>query len=156
MIDLVVENIGGGSAIEVMFSEPLPINCFGIETSDGGGALVPKSGFPSVSAGQRYVFNDGQYAGLENKLGSGLFVKISYRFRSPDGFLKRGSESLVLGVEHLKGMPTRTSANQAIVDVLKGPNTTTVQEIRNELRAIKIQLQLMVKQGENQDGDIDT
>lgn len=89
MIDLVVENIGGGSAVEVMFSEPLPINCFGIEKSDGSGALVPKSGFPSVSAGQRYVFNGGQYSGLENKLGAGLSVKISYRFRSPVGFLKK-------------------------------------------------------------------
>src|SRR3546814_5316586 len=41
VIDLVVENIGGGSAIEVGFSEPLPINCFGIEAPRGGGASVP-------------------------------------------------------------------------------------------------------------------
>ncbi|MGP9807746.1 hypothetical protein ACT3TQ_07300 [Halomonas sp. AOP12-C2-37] len=153
LIDLVIENIGGGSAIGVAFSEPLPIGCFGIERPDGDGALVPKTGFPSVSAGQRYVFNGGQYAGLESKLGAGLPVKISYKYRSPVGFLRNGSETLVLGVEHLKGMPTRTSANQAIVDALKGPNTTTVHEIRNELRAIKKQLQLVVQHQDNRGDD---
>lgn len=45
LIDLVVENIGGGSAIGVAFSEHLPIGCFGIERPDGDGALVPKTGF---------------------------------------------------------------------------------------------------------------
>lgn len=156
VIDLVVENIGGSSAFSVTFSEPLPINCFGIEKPNGDGDLIPKSGFPSVSAGQRYVFNGGQYAGLERKLKSGLSVKISYKFRSPVGFLRKDSESFVLGIEHLKGMPTRTSANQAIVDALKGPNITTVQEIRNELRAINRQLQLMVNQREKQTDDADT
>ncbi|MHB0777576.1 hypothetical protein [Halomonas sp. WWR20] len=151
IIDLVVENIGGGSAFDVTFSEPLPINCFGIEKPDGDGALVTKSGLPSVSAGQRYVFNGGQYAGLESKIGVGLPVKVSYKFRSPVGFLRKNSESFVLGIKHLKGMPTRISADQAIIDALKGPNTTTAQEIRNELRAINRQLQLMVKQREKQD-----
>jgi|AACY02.7.fsa_nt_gi hypothetical protein len=155
LIDLVVENIGGSSAIDVTFSEPLPIRCYGIEKSDGDGALVPKSGFPSVSPGQRYIFNGGQYAGLESKLGAGLTVKISYKFRSPAGFLRKASESFVLGIEHLKGMPTRISADQAIVDALKGPNITTVQEIRDELRGINSQLQLVVKQRERLDDDVD-
>ncbi|WP_349757354.1 hypothetical protein [Halomonas pelophila] len=154
MIDLVVENIGGGSAFDVTFSKPLPINCFGIEKSDGDGELVPKTGFPSVSPGQRYIFNGGQYAGLESNLGNGLSVIIKYKFRSPIGFLRKSSESYVLGIKHLKGMPTRVSADQAVVDALKGPNTTTVQQIRNELRAINRQLQLMVKQREKQNGDV--
>jgi hypothetical protein len=50
-------------------------------------------------------------------------------------------------------MPTRTSASQAIVDALKGQNTTTVQEIRNELRSINKQLQLMVKHQQSRDSD---
>jgi hypothetical protein len=54
----------------------------------------------------------------------------------------------------MKGMPTRTSANQAIVDALKGPNTTTLQEIRNELRGINKQLQGAAKQRESRDGGI--
>jgi len=145
LIDLVIENTGGGGAINVTFSEPLPINAFGIEKPDGEGASVPETGLPMVSAGQRYVFNGGQYAGLESRLGTGLPVNIAYKYRNPLGFLRKDSESLVLGIEHLKGMPTRTSANQAIVDALKGPNTTTVQEIRNELRAISKHLQLIAK-----------
>lgn len=44
--------------------------------------------------------------------------------------------AFVLGIDHLKGMPSRTSANQAIVDALKGPNKTTLQEIRDELRQL--------------------
>jgi hypothetical protein len=106
-----------------------------------------------VSAGQRYVFNGGQYAGLENRLGAGLSVKISYKYRNPIGLLRKSSEPLILAIEHLKGMPTRTSADQAIVDALKGPNTTTVQEIRNELRAISRHLQLIAAQLKGQDKD---
>src|SRR3546814_5716542 len=62
------------------------------------------------------------------------------------GCIRRYNESFVLGIEHMKGMPTRTSANQAIVDALKGPNNTTIQEIRNELRAINRNLALLVEQ----------
>jgi hypothetical protein len=148
VIDLVVENIGGGSAIEVTFSEPLPINCFGIEGPQGDGSFIPQSGFPMVSVGQRYVFTGGQYGGLKSKLEGGLAVKISYKARSPIGFMREYDESFVLGVEHLKGMPTRTSANQAIVEALSGPNKTAIQEIRGELRDINKHFQLLVKQGE--------
>lgn len=154
LIDLVIENIGGGNAVEVTFSEPLPINWFGIEKPHTDGSFIPKDGFPSVSAGQRYTFNGGQYAGLESKLGAGLTVKVAYKFRNPFGVLRRGNNSLILAIGHLKGMPTRTSANQAIVDALKGPNITTMQEIRNELRAINKHLQLAVKQRERKDGDV--
>ena len=148
IIDLIIENIGGGSAIDVRFSEPLPINCFGIEQAQGEGSFVPKSGFPMLSAGQRYVFNGGQYAGLTNELKNGLAVRVSYKFLNPIGFIRQHSELFVLGIEHLKGMPTRTSANQAIIEALKGPNNTTIQDIRNELRTMNDQLQLLVKKGE--------
>ncbi|WP_087720014.1 hypothetical protein [Salinicola salarius] len=145
LIDLVVENIGSGNAIEVAFSEPLPIACFGIEKPNGDGAEIPKKGFPAVSPGQRYVFNGGQYAGLESKVGDGLEVRASYKFRNPIGFLRTKKVTFVLGVDHLQKMPTRTSANQAIVDALKGPNKTTVQEIRDELHALNRQLTMLGK-----------
>lgn len=154
IIDLVIENIGGGNAIGVTFSEPLPINCFGIERPDGEGSVVSEQGFPAISPGQRYVFTGGQYAGLYSKLGSGLAVTASYRFRNPLGFTRKHDEAFTLNIEHMKGMPTRTSANQAIVDALKGPNTTTLQEIRNELRGINKHLQLAAKQRESQDGGV--
>ncbi|QTP53855.1 hypothetical protein HNO51_03645 [Billgrantia sulfidoxydans] len=156
LIDLVVENIGGGSAIEVTFSEPLPINWFGIEKPQKDGFFIPEHGFPAVSAGQRYVFNGGQYSGLESKLGVGLEVKASYKFRNPFGILRKASDSFILSISHLKGMPTRTSAHQAIVDALKGPNKTTIQEIRNELRAINNNLKLATMQREKKEDDIPT
>src|SRR3546814_472606 len=140
-------------AIEVGFSEPLPINCFGSEAPRGGGASVPTSGFPMLSSGQRYVFTGGQYAGLQEKLKDGLALKISYKFRTPVGCIRRYNESFVLGIEHMKGMPTRTSANQAIVDALKGPNNTTIQEIRNELRAINRNLALLFEQRNKKNKD---
>jgi hypothetical protein len=129
IIDLVIENTGGSNAIEVTFSEPLPISCFGIEKPDGQGSVVSRNGFPAVSPGQRYVFAGGQYAGLHSKLGNGLAVTASYKYRNPLGFVRKRDEPFRLSIEHMKGMPTRTSANQAIVDALKGPNTTTLQEI---------------------------
>lgn len=148
IIDLVIENIGSGSAIEVAFSEPLPIVCFGIDKPNGDGSEIPKKGFPAVSAGQRYIFNGGQYAGLESKVGDGLEVKASYKFRTPAGFLRKHTETFVLGIEHLKEMPTRTSASQAIIDALKGPNKTTIQEIRDELRLLNRQLKILGERGD--------
>lgn len=145
LIDLVIENIGGGNAVDVTFSEPLPINWFGIETPDADGSYIPKDGFPSVSSRQCYIFNGGQYGGLESKLGAGFRIKVNYKYQNPFGVLRKSTSSLTLAVGHLKGMPTRTSASQAIVDALKGPNTTTMQEIRNELRAINKHLQIAVK-----------
>ncbi|WP_156170284.1 hypothetical protein [Luteimonas sp. FCS-9] len=154
MIDLVIENIGGGSAIGVAFSEPLPIDCFGIGKSDGSGSFVSKDGFPSLSAGQRYTFNGGQYSGLEGKMENGLRVQASYKYRNPLGFLRKATDEFTLGITHLGRMPTKTSANQAIVDALKGPNKTTMQEIRDELRSINKHLKLLTKRRERQDGDI--
>src|SRR3546814_16354632 len=37
LIDLVIENIGGGSALDETFSEPLPIDWWGIEKPEGSG-----------------------------------------------------------------------------------------------------------------------
>lgn len=152
IIDLVIENIGGGTAIGVTFSEPLPIDWFGIGKSDGTGSFISKDGFPALSAGQRYTFNGGQYAGLETKIGKGLEVKVLYKYRNPLGFLRNKSDTLMLAIEHLGRMPTRTSADQAIVEALKGPNRTTVQEIRDELRTININLKQIAKR---HDGDVD-
>jgi hypothetical protein len=53
LIDLVIENIGGGSALDVKFSEPLPIDWWGIEKPDGSGSFISKDGFPALSAWAR-------------------------------------------------------------------------------------------------------
>jgi hypothetical protein len=154
IIDLVIENIGGGTAIGVTFSQPLPIDWFGIGKSDGTGTFISKDGFPALSAGQRYIFNGGQYSGLETEIGKGIEVKVSYKYRNPLGVLRNTNNTLALGIEHLGRMPTKTSASQAIVDALKGPNKTTVQEIRDELRAINKHLQKIADRCEERDGNV--
>jgi hypothetical protein len=154
IIDLVVQNIGGGVALGVKFSEPLPISWFGIERPDGEGSFVSEYGFPAIAPGQQYVFAGGQYAGLHSRLGAGLPITASFSFRNPLGMMRKRSEMFTLGLEHMKGMPTRTSANQAIVDALKGPNKTTLQEIRNELRGINQKLALAAKMQQPRDDEV--
>lgn len=136
MVDLVVENIGNGMARDVVFSQPLPARCWGIETPEGEGVTVLGDGIPAIASGQQYIFDGGQYGGLAKRLGEKLEVKISYKYINPLGITRKRTESCVLCVSHLQNMPTRTSAEQAIVDALKGPNKTTLQKIEDELHNI--------------------
>jgi hypothetical protein len=149
LIDLVVENVGGASAYEVRLSKPIPVNSFGIEKPDHDLGSIPVSGFPAVSAKQRYTFAGGQYAGLDSQLGAGLSVDLSYKYRNALNFRRTARESFILSVRHLQGMPSRTSASQAIVDALKGPNRTTLQDIRDQLRAISGHLATLSKPDSN-------
>ena len=136
-IDLVIENIGGGSAFNVTLSEPLPIHAFGLdETTAREPSFTPQKGFPSISAKQQYIFDGGQYAGLKSQLGDGINIKVTYHYRNPIGFIIKSNDSFFISIEHLRHMPTRTSAEQANDEALKGPNKTTVQKICIELEDI--------------------
>lgn len=146
LIDLVIENIGGSTATDVTFSKPIPVTWFGIEKPDNDGSFIEPSGFPAISAGQRYVYDGGQYAGLASKIGKALPVDVSYKYRSPFGFTCKSSESFVLSMVHMAHMPTRTSAQGAIVDALKSSNRTTLHEIRDELRALNKSLKVLAQQ----------
>lgn len=137
MIDLVVENIGGGLARQVKFSQPLPSQCWGIEKPAGKGGEVLGEGLPALAAGQKVIFDAGQYGGLAARLGDALEVKVSYQYENPIGLTRKRTESYVLSVSHMHNMPTRISADQAIVEALKGPNRTTLQEIKAELHATR-------------------
>ncbi len=136
LIDLNIENLGNGMARDVAFSQPLPAQCYGIEKPDGEGSEVLSEGLPAIASGQKYVFDGGQYAGLSKKLGSSIEVQVSYKYRNPLGIIRSRNETCMLSVEHLKNMPTRTSAESAIVDALNGPNVTTLHRIERELHSI--------------------
>lgn len=152
IIDLVVENIGSGMARNVTFSKPLPVRCYGIERTSGKGDEVLGDGLPAIAAGQKYVFDGGQYGGLIEKLGEKLEVEVAYTYKNPFGFSRKRKELCVLSVRHLQKMVTRQSAEQAIVDALKGPNQTTLQRIENELRNISAAVNnLSVKFNESSD-----
>lgn len=135
-IDLIVENIGGGMARDITFSQPLPAKCFGIEKPDGPGLEVLGDGLPAIAAGQRYIFDGGQYGGLASKICDKLEIEISYSFINPLGIKRSRKEQCVLSVSHLQSMPTRTSAEQAVIDALIGPNVTTLQKIERALNNI--------------------
>lgn len=154
IIDLVVENIGNGMAREVVFSKPLPARCYGIEAPDGEGVEVFGDGVPAIAAGQQYIFDGGQYGGLAKRLGEKLEVKISYKYKNPLGISRNRTELCVLSVSHLQHMTTRTSAEQSIVDALKGPNKTTLQKIQGELFNIGAAIkQLTSKLDESKESD---
>jgi hypothetical protein len=152
LIDLVIENIGGATATDITFSRPIPVTWFGIEKPDRDGSFIATDGFPAISAGQRYVYDGGQYAGLASKIGKALSVEVSYKYRNPFGFTRKRHEGFVLSMAHMEHMPTRTSAQQAIVDALKSSNKTTIHEIRDELRALNKSLQLLVQQRARETG----
>jgi hypothetical protein len=144
-IDLIVENIGGGMAMNVNFSQPLPIQCFGIEQPKGSGVEVLGDGLPAIAAGQRFVFDGGQYSGLAKRLGDKIELEVSYSYTNPFGFSRNRTELCVLSVAHLEKMPTRNSAEHAIVDALMGPNETTLQKIQKDLSHIASTLDNIVK-----------
>jgi len=149
LIDLVIENVGGGMARDVTFSSPLPAQCYGIENPNGDCTEVLGGGLPAIAAGQEYVFSGGQYGGLSSRIGEKLEIQITYNYINPVGFIRISTESCILSVSHLENMPTRTSAEQAIVDALKGPNTTTLQKIEKELKNIGIALSEIANKDEN-------
>ena len=102
MIDLVIENIGGGMARNVVFSQPLPARCYGIEKASDNGTEVLGDGLPAIAAAQKYVFDGGQYGGLANRLGTKLEVEVSYKYKNPIGINRKRKESCVLSVSHMK------------------------------------------------------
>ena len=150
IINLVIENIGGGIATNINFSTPLPIHCFGVYASEDEG-ITAASSFPALSPKQRYTFNGGQFGGLKSKVGGGLRTTVSYDFKNPIGWSCKRKEAIILSIEHLTHMPTKTSANQAIVDALKSSNKTTVHEIRDELKAINRHLAKLSSQHSEHD-----
>lgn len=149
IIDLVIENIGGGMATNITFSSPLPSKCYGIEKANGDCTEVLAGGLPAISAGQEYIFNGGQYGGLSSRIGEKLEIQITYNYKNPIGLIRRNTESCILSVSHLENMPTRTSAEQAVVDALKGPNVTTLQKIEKELKNIGLVLSEIANKDEN-------
>lgn len=151
IIDLIVENIGNGMAIDVTFSQPLPARCYGIEKPEGEASEVLSNGLPAIAAGQKYVFDGGQYGGLSVMLDPSLEIRVSYMYKNPFGITRKRTETCILSIEHLKYMTTRPSAEAAIVDALKGPNTTTLQQIREELSFIHNALSKISKNDEKED-----
>lgn len=136
-IDLVIENTGSSAATELKFSEKLPIGYWGIDKSDGSGDDILTEGLPVLASGQKYIFDGGQFGGLKEKLRDGLKLSVSYKYKNPFGIIRNKSSDIVLAVDHLKHLPTKFSANRAIVKALIGKaETTTLNLIEKHLSSI--------------------
>jgi hypothetical protein len=152
-IHLVVENVGPGMARNVEFSKPLPARCFGIEKPERAGVDVLADGLPAIASGRKFVFDGGQYTGLSTRIGEKLELEVSYRYTNPLGLSRKRKERCVVSVSHLKHMSTRTSAEQAIVDALDGPNDTTLQRIEKRLSEISSVLKEIKENAEGRGDD---
>jgi len=111
---------------------------------------------PAIASAQVYIFDGGQYGGLTSKLGAKLEIEISYKYKNPIGISRKRKESCILSVSHLKNMPSRTSAEQAIVDALKGPNKTTLQKMEDQLNVIATALNKVAEESKNSSDHNDT
>lgn len=138
IIELVIENIGTGNAYDISFSKAIPIGWYGIESTSERGNYIPTSGIPSLAPGQRLVFHGGQYGGLTKELGpTGIFLEIKYKFNPPLWRSKRTKDTCILSIEHLRGMATVKSLEQAVVDAIEGRNPTTIKDIAGSLQKLE-------------------
>ena len=133
-------------ARNVQFSQPIPAQCFGIEKPDGEGGEALGGGFPAIAAGQQFIFDGGQYAGLKNRIGEMMEIQLTYEYMNPIGIRRKRKEACVLSITHLEGMPSRTNAEQAIVDALKSNNVTTLHNIQKQLTVIGSALSQIAKE----------
>lgn len=141
IIELIIENVGTGNAIDIKFSKPIPIGWYGIEAPSGPGSHIPTSGLPLLAPGQRLVFHGGQFGGLAKELGpKGIQLDITYRFNPPLWPKKRAIDTCVLSIEHFRGMVTIKSVEQAVVDAVEGRNQTTIKSIRDSVQGIETNL----------------
>lgn len=142
VIDLIIENVGNGTAYDIKFSAPIPINWFGIEVPDlsNPGGWLSEGGIPALAPKQRYTFTGGQFSGLKAKLGEGVKLSINYRYLNPLRFLDLGSDDAVLAINHFAGYGTYKTADQAIVDAVVGKNPSTILDMKNSLLGINANL----------------
>lgn len=78
IIDLVIESIGQGSAINITFPVDIPIGCYGFNNLNWQGKYISKKGFPMLTPGQKYIFDGGQFWGIQEKLNDSLTIQASY------------------------------------------------------------------------------
>ncbi len=105
VIDLVICNHDGGTARDVTFSNPIPINCWGIN----GPSDIDRSSFlnikiPILAPGKALRYQAGQYGGLLSEIGDEVPVEITYNYMTPLRRKKNGKDVSVLDVKYMAKM----------------------------------------------------
>lgn len=136
LIDLVIRNIGTGTARDISFSAPLPILCWGIEKPDSSESKQIDHKIPFLAPGKELRFNAGQYGGLKDRIQDGIGVNAQYTFRTPLRSSKKGTDSSMLDVNYMQHAGTKNSAAQDLSDALKGKNHTVFISMDKSLASI--------------------
>lgn len=136
LIDLVIRNIGTGTARDISFSEPLPILCWGIDKPDNSESKQINHQIPFLAPGKELRFNAGQYGGLKDRVKDGISVSAHYTFRTPLRSGKKAADSSMLDVNYMQHAGTKNSAAQDLSDALKGRNHTVFIQMNQSLASI--------------------
>ncbi|BES69334.1 hypothetical protein RE428_03520 [Marinobacter nanhaiticus D15-8W] len=136
LIDLVIRNIGTGTARDISFSDPLPILGWGIEKADNSESKQIDHRIPFLAPGKELRFNAGQYGGLKDRVKNGISVSANYSFRTPLRSGKKGTDSSMLDVNYMQHAGTKNSAAQDLSDALKGRNHTVFIQMNKSLASI--------------------
>lgn len=149
IIDLVIENIGSGFAFNISFDQPLKCYLFNAEEglNDKHGMVVFRNGIPYLSAGQKLVVLGGQFAGIESWVGEGKLIKITASYKNPFSIKRESKSTCCLQVNHLKGLPTRKSGDQAIVDAFRNNSSSVFYKIYKVLEKMNHSLSSMNNRG---------
>ena len=136
LIDLVIRNIGTGTARDISFSDPPPILCWGIDKPDNNESKQIDHRIPFLAPGKELRFNAGQYGGLKDRVKDGISVSSHYTFRTPLRSCKKGTDSSMLDVNYMQNAGTKNSAAQDLSDALKGRNHTVFIKMNQSLASI--------------------
>ena len=101
VINLIIKNIGKGSAVDISFlpTRPLPSKAFGIEVPDKLPAMMTAgpivTGIPYLAPNQEIVITWGQFGGLANYIeDSSIIVNVIYHRSKRFGFFSSSIKSI--------------------------------------------------------------
>lgn len=142
IIDLVICNHGSGTARDIKFSTPIPINCWGMEspqTIDTSKFMSSK--IPVLAPGKELRYQAGQYGGLLSQINDNFSVTAKYIYRTPLRNKKSGEDTSILDIRYMAYMNTKNSAAHDLSDALKGRNNTIFLTLNNTLKSIDNKLE---------------
>jgi hypothetical protein len=142
----VIFNNGAGAARNIVFSRPLPIQCWGIDKPGGiDESLFFTQSIPTLASGKELRYPAGQYGGLEFIIKDSYKLTANYTYRTPLRSKKKGLDTIILDIKHLRQMHSRNSVEMDLSDALLGRNSTIFKEINNSLKTINKTLVNIVK-----------
>lgn len=144
VIDLVIGNYGGGTARDLRFSNAIPVGCWGISNSDKiNEENFLKITIPALAPGKTLRYQAGQYGGVLFKIGDGMPITASYKYKSPLKVEKKGEDVSVLDLRYMAQMHSVNSPAYDLADAMKGKNNTIFIQTNKSLDSISKSLNVI-------------